>query len=84
MIPLKQVSEAFIGQFFEPTIARQQLFGHRWMYDKWSLQRALERAGFTAITEMPYQEGSLPDLNELDCRPSNSLHVEARKSDPGD
>jgi len=78
-----EVSEAFTGQFFERTLERQRLFGHRWMFDRWSLQRALERAGFTGITEMPYQQGSLPDLTELDCRPSNSLHMEGRKVEQG-
>jgi predicted SAM-dependent methyltransferase len=74
-----QVSEAFAAQFFEPTVERQRLFGHRWMYDKLSLRRALERAGFSSVTEKPFQHGSVPDLDQLDSRPSNSLHMEARK-----
>jgi predicted SAM-dependent methyltransferase len=82
-IGVDEVSEAFAAQFYEITAERQRLFGHRWMYDKWSLRRALERAGFTEVTEMHYRHGSLPDLDELDCRPANSLHMEARKAENG-
>lgn len=78
-IRVDELSESFAAQFFEKTLERQRLFGHRWMYDKWSLRRALERVGFTGVTEKPYQQGSPPDLKDLDCRPSNSLHMEARK-----
>jgi predicted SAM-dependent methyltransferase len=76
---LGQVPDAFAGQFFESTHVRQRLFGHRWMYDRWSLSAALRHSGFVDIVERQFRQGEVPDLDVLDMRPTNSLHIEARK-----
>lgn len=76
---LGQVPDAFAGQFFESSEMRQRLYGHRWMYDQWSLAAALRRAGFISIVERGFREGDVPNLDVLDMRPTNSLHMEARK-----
>jgi SAM-dependent methyltransferase len=78
-VPAGQVSRHFVGEFYDPDPVRQQAFGHRWMYDRWSLRTALEESGFTQVRELPFQVGSVPNLDVLDCRPSNSLHMEGLK-----
>ena len=73
------VSSAFAAEYYDPDPRRQRAFGHQWMYDKWSIQAALERVGFQQVRECPYRQGLIPDLDQLDCRAANSLHVEAIK-----
>lgn len=79
-IPASDVSSAVAGEYYDPDPRRQRLFGHRWMYDRWSIRAALQRAGFQQVRECSYREGLTPDLDQLDCRPANSLHVEAIKA----
>ena len=51
---------------------------HRYMYDFEMLAGLLGRAGFANVRRCEYQEGRVPDLQELDNRPG-SLVVEASK-----
>jgi len=51
---------------------------HRYMYDFEMLAGLLGRAGFADVRRCEYQEGRVPDLQELDNRPG-SLVVEASK-----
>lgn len=78
-MPASDVSSAFAAEYYDPDPRRQRMFGHQWMYDKWSIRAALERAGFQEVRECSYREGRTPDLDQLDCRPANSLHIEAIK-----
>lgn len=70
--------EEALDYFFDPSESRY-LGIHRYMYDFDSLKELLEYAGFTSIERCSYQEGATPDLEVLDCRPSETLYVEARK-----
>lgn len=80
-VEARQVSFEFAAQFFDRDPVRQHEFAHKWMWDEFSLRSALEKVGFTGVTVCPYQVGSLPNLGLLDCRPENSLHMEARKTE---
>jgi predicted SAM-dependent methyltransferase len=79
-ISASDVSSAVAAEYYDADPRRQRLFGHRWMYDRWSIRTALERAGFQQVQECSYREGLTPDLDQLDYRPANSLHVEAIKA----
>jgi SAM-dependent methyltransferase len=74
-----EVSDAFVSEFFEGNKLRQLVFGHAWMYDFWSLKRRLERIGFSCVMKWDFQKGTIPDLEFLDRRPDNSLHIECVK-----
>lgn len=60
---------------------------HRWMYDRYSLGRVLERNGFTAITRCSAGQSGIPQWLSygLDCdaqgvpHKPDSLYLEARK-----
>jgi predicted SAM-dependent methyltransferase len=52
---------------------------HRWMYDRESMSRLLEHAGFVAIEEKKPFESALPDIDKLDVHPRISLYLEAQK-----
>lgn len=52
---------------------------HRWMYDASSLAHCLAKAGFEKIEQKKYRDGRVPDLEILDIRPDDSLHMEARR-----
>ena len=78
-VKAKEVTDKFVGQIFEADIARREAFGHVWMYDHLTLVNRLEKVGFRSVSQMKYREGNLPDLDVLDFRPENSLHVEASK-----
>ncbi|MBN1755111.1 methyltransferase domain-containing protein [bacterium] len=49
---------------------------HKWMYDSYSLKRALKEAGFKDIREMTYNQSNIKDWNEfeLDCNPDGSSY----------
>ncbi len=81
-MPAADVPTAFAAEYYDPDPQRQRSFGHRWMYDKWSLHSALRRVGFDSIRECRFREGQTPDLDQLDHRPENSIHVEAIKPGP--
>jgi predicted SAM-dependent methyltransferase len=53
---------------------------HRWMYDTAQLTESLAKAGFLHITVQCPGVGTVPDLDVLDTRPVDSLHVEARRA----
>lgn len=53
---------------------------HRWMYDSASLANFLSKVGFINVVEKHYREGQVPDLEILDTRPDDSLHMEAERS----
>ena len=50
---------------------------HKYMYDFETLAALLETIGFKQIQKQTHQTGNTPDLNVLDNRPEDSLHVEA-------
>lgn len=60
---------------------------HRWMYDPWSLRRALETAGFTDITHVDAVTSAWPDFASFNLdadsaglvRKPDSFFMEARK-----
>lgn len=79
-VRLRDLTDTFVGQFFEPDPVRQRAFGHAWMYDSLSLGRRLRDLGFQSVRCMQFGQGSLPDLGFLDTRPENSLHLEAVKA----
>jgi SAM-dependent methyltransferase len=52
---------------------------HRYMYDFELLAETLVDAGFVEVTKCRYREGAVPDLEQLDNRPEQTLYVEATK-----
>jgi SAM-dependent methyltransferase len=52
---------------------------HLWMYDAASLTDLLRSSGFVEVTVCNHKCGRMPDVNILDNRPDDSLHVEAVK-----
>ena len=52
---------------------------HKYMYDYDMLHDMLDAIGFQDIRRCAYQEGQVPDLDQLDNRPAITLFVEARK-----
>jgi len=78
-VVIEQLTDRFVHEIFEPDPLRRQAFGHVWMYDCVSLSRRLREIGFEAICRRDYREGNTPNLDWLDFRPENSLHLEARK-----
>lgn len=78
-IRVHEVTDAFVAEFFDPDPVHRIAFRHAWMYDFWSLKSRLERVGFVDVVRCRYREGAVPDLELLDRRPDNSLHVECRK-----
>ncbi len=63
---------------------------HRWMYDRFSLPRALEQAGFAGARVCDADDSRIPGFADhgLECidgreRRPDSLYVEARKAGPG-
>jgi SAM-dependent methyltransferase len=52
---------------------------HRYMYDFETISEILKEVGFKEITKQEYRQGSLPDVEKLDNRPFESLHLEAKK-----
>jgi len=75
-------ADMFLSFFYGVAVGdatHQKLFGHRWMYDFESLQHYMTEAGFIGIHRLCFREGACPDLDVLDTRPRESLHVEAIK-----
>lgn len=70
--------EGFLSYFFGwPDAGR--LAQHRYMYDYEMLRQSLQRVGFVAISRCNFREGNTPDIALLDCRPAETLFVEAMK-----
>ena len=70
--------EAALEYFFAPPGAgyfRQ----HRYMYDIDLMRRLLEDVGLREVQRRAYREGLVPDLEQLDNRPEETLYVEALK-----
>ena len=78
-IRVQEVPDAFVAEFFDPDPTHRLAFGHAWMYDFCSLKSRLEEIGFSDVVKCKFREGAVPDLELLDQRPDNSLHVECRK-----
>ncbi len=74
---LTKDKEKFLSYFFANS--RSKDFGHRYMYDSDLLREMLIKIGFVNVRRCPYREGRIPDVNKLDSRPGDSLHVEAEK-----
>ena len=72
-----QLANELSRYFHSPDPVEDRLFGHRWMYDFWSLRKLLEQSGFRQVTKCHFQQGNCPDLAILDSYPSTSLYVEA-------
>ena len=75
----REVSSKFAGSFYEKLKDRAIKYGHRWMYDFISLSALLRECGFKGVEKREFRVGKAPDLDKLDNRPENSLHLEARK-----
>ncbi len=71
--------ESFLNAVFE---VRENNPRHRhwWMYTSESLQRTMRETGFAEVEACQYQKGRLPDLQEIDNRPKNSIYVEGTKA----
>jgi SAM-dependent methyltransferase len=52
---------------------------HRYMYDFELLRDALQKVGFSDVRRCAYRQGGVPDLDQLDNRPAETLYVEAVK-----
>ena len=52
---------------------------HKYMYDFIMLSEMLVKIGFKDVMRCSYREGNIPDIQELDNRPEDSLYVEAEK-----
>jgi predicted SAM-dependent methyltransferase len=50
---------------------------HKYMYDFDLLRNELTTAGFVDVRQCAFRRGAVPDLETLDCREGESLHVEA-------
>ena len=62
----------FFVDDLESTLAR-----HKYMYDYELLETALIEAGFSGVHRCGFRQGQVPDLEELDNRPDETLFVEA-------
>jgi hypothetical protein len=67
---LKKVADSLVG-----------FRGHRWMYDKVSLRKLVEEAGFEDIEVLEPGETRIPDPGQLDLREreEGSIYLEARR-----
>lgn len=52
---------------------------HKYMYDCELLSAILQQAGFGNISQCCYQQGTTPDVKELDNRPEGTIFLEAKK-----
>ena len=79
-VKVGNLTDRFVREILvDPDPIRQLVFGHAWMYDAWSLALRLRNLGFESVARKEYRRGSVPDLDLLDCRPLNSLHLESIK-----
>jgi len=55
--------------------------GHRWMYDRWSLAKLVEKAGFDEVEIIEPGQTRIPDTGALDLseRVGDSIYLEARR-----
>lgn len=53
--------------------------GHRWMYDRYSLAKSLENAGFQDISLEKLHFGKCPDLKNVEAEISSGIAAEAFK-----
>lgn len=49
---------------------------HKWMFTDLSLKQFFESQGFIDVKVCGFQEGRLPNVEQMDCRPANSVFVE--------
>lgn len=93
LITAKPIRESFLKfmseEFKDISIGKFRRSGeiHQWMYDRYSLHKLLESAGFTEIEVTTADRSSIPDFNSYDLdiekdgsiRKPDSLFMEARK-----
>jgi SAM-dependent methyltransferase len=70
--------EEALAYFFQPK-DRPLFSRHHYMYDFQLLASLLQRVGFHSVEKCNYRQGLVPDLDELDNRPEETLYVEAVK-----
>jgi len=87
---VRVVAGAEAAAAFEEGLFRNSGEIHQWMYDRFSLARALERAGFCDIVVCAADTSRIPQFAEYELdvvagriRKPDSLFVEARKMPPG-
>lgn len=74
--PFKNAADNFI---FEIRMAAKSRDPHKWMYDEVSIFERMEDAKFKNINICKFREGSCIDVEILDNRPENSIHIEGIK-----
>lgn len=70
--------EEALAYFFSEK--RQPEAQHHYMYDFELLEALLLKAGFSSVERCSYREGRVPDIDQLDNRPEETLYVEASKT----
>jgi predicted SAM-dependent methyltransferase len=68
-----------LSQYFFVDDKESFLARHKYMYDFDILSDILAKIGFINIHRCDYQQGMVPDLDQLDNRPEETLFVEAMK-----
>ena len=68
--------EEFLGYFFG---SEGWFDRHCYMYDFELLGEVLRDVGFVNIKHRAFRQGNIPDLDNMDRRPEDTLHVEAMK-----
>ncbi len=76
---MKKPSLAFIKTRAEMMNIAFRWWGHRHLYNKEELMRALLEAGFTAVTFHEYGKSDFNDLSKLETRQESKLIAEAIK-----
>lgn len=66
-------------EYFFPNSKADYFSRHRYMYDFDLLAILMQKIGFHSIKKWEFRKGELPDVHLLDNRPTDSLHIEARK-----
>lgn len=73
---LKTMGDIFMGQVHG--------WGHRWCFDRPSMERLLREAGFANITYRSFRESDMPDIDRLEPdvveKHMQTVYVEASKS----
>jgi predicted SAM-dependent methyltransferase len=70
----------FLAAFFEHDHTNPKN-RHMWMYTEQSLSSLMSEVGFTDVSVESFQKGRLPDLEQMDNRPENSIYVEGLKGE---
>jgi len=76
----KRKSSAAAQNFCHTIYASTKLeekYGHKWMYDQYSLKEILRKIGFSKIKKCVFKKGECPDLEKIEKR--KGLIMEAKK-----